>query len=837
MPAAPRPLRAVARPLRSLRAHASRFALPALAVLLGVAFVTGSLLYGESARTAVERARGTVPPDTAVTITPAADAEGPGGGDGKPRLDARLPERLRALPGATAVRATAEGSTFVAGRDGTLVGSRTDSVGVNYAPGKGGSDPRYPLAEGRGPHGAGEVALDRRTAERAGHRVGDRIRVVVDGDARDVRLVGVLTAPDDARVASGGALTAFDEATARRQFGLTAISLAAAPGTGQAGEERLAAHAEKALPRDAEAVTRTEARATAAAEAGAEGDKTTGLLLSFAAVVLLVAGFLVANTFAMLTAARAREHALLRVVGATRAHVLRLVLGEALLVGTAASALGYPLGAALAYAMKARFPVNEGAVDAPLPLVSLPAGIAALAVGIGVTALAAYVPARRAASVSPMAALRTDVPATPAALRRRNLVGCAVTGFGALLLWYLSDTPDIDMVTVAGAVLMAGLMILTPWLAVGLGAVLRGPLRRLAGVRGTLAVENARRSPRRTAATASALMIGLALVTAAGIGASSLRGMAERDAAREMVSDLRVTSVDFAEVGDGTARRVARVPGAEAVTPTIPTGVPLGGDRELGATAVDPRTAERAAGLTVVDGTLARLGRHGVAVSREEADARDWQVGSRLGERRVVAVYEGPERLGPALLPLSAARPGERADEIVVRTAPGQAEAARDRIRAALDNPALLVQNHDDAAREAARPYETLLNLVSALLSVAVLIGTLGVVGTMAMAVHERTREIGVLRAVGMDRRGIASVIRLESLLICALGALLGLAAGGATALAAVATQPGATLVVPWPHLGAALAVTVALGVLASLLPARRAANLPVLNAVTTETT
>ncbi|MFI7244898.1 FtsX-like permease family protein [Streptomyces qinglanensis] len=830
MPAAPRLPRAVARPLRSLWAHASRFALPALAVVLGVACVTGALLYGGSARTAVEHARRVAPPDASVTITqeqpPAGPAE-PGAGG----LGPGLLERLRALPGAAGVRAVAEGSTFLAGRDGTLVGSRTDSAGVNYVPDSSGSDPRYPLAAGRGPRSAGEVALDRRAADRAGYRVGDRVRVVVQGEARDVRLVGVFTARD-ARVASGGTLTAFDEATARRRFGLTAISLTAADGTGEA---RLAARARKLLPPQAEAVTRSEAQARSAAGASAEGDKTTGLLLSFAAVVLLVAGFLVANTFAMLTAARAREHALLRVVGATRGNVLRLVLGEALLVGTAASAVGYPLGAALAMALKACFPVDGGAVAAPLPLVSLPAGLAALAVGVGVTALAAYVPARRAAAVAPMAALRTGEPPTPAALRRRNTVGCCVTGFGALLLWYLSDTPDLDMVTVAGAVLMTGLMLLTPWLAVGLGALLRGPLRRLAGVRGTLAVENARRNPRRTAATASALMVGLALVTAAGIGAASLSGMAERDAARAMASDLHVVPVDFAEIGDGTARRVARVPGAEAVTPTVPTGVELGAGRELGALAVDPRTVGRAAGLTVAAGHLDRLGRDGIALSRAEADSRGLRVGSPLGDRRVVAVYDGPERLGPALVPLSAARPGERPDEILVRAAPGRTDALRDRIRDTLDNPALLVQNRADAAREAARPYGTLLTLATALLSVAVLIGALGVVGTMAMSVRERTREIGVLRALGMNRRGVAWVIRLEALLICALGAFLGLAAGTATALTAVATQPAAEPRIPWLQLLLALALTAALTALATLPSTRRAANLPVVSAAGAE--
>ncbi len=193
-----------------------------------------------------------------------------------------------------------------------------------------------------------------------------------------------------------------------------------------------------------------------------------------------------------------------------------------------------------------------------------------------------------------------------------------MTGFGALLLWYLSDTPDLDMVTVAGAVLMTGLMLLTPWLAVGLGALLRGPLRRLAGVHGTLAVENARRNPRRTAATASALMVGLALVTAAGIGAASLSGMAERDAARAMASDLHVVPVDFAEIGDGTARHgVSRAsPVPRRSLPQCPPASNSAPDaNSVRSPSIRGRSAARA-GLTVAAGHLDRLGRDGIALSR-----------------------------------------------------------------------------------------------------------------------------------------------------------------------------------------------------------------------------
>ena len=835
--------------LRSLRAHRRRFLLSAVAVVLGVAFISGSLLYTGSFSAALAEAQSASQPGTSVAVQPDEDAERL---DRKvPPLDDRLLAKLRTVPGAAAVRGTAEGAAFVVGRDGRLIGDRGSAKGANTVAGADSEDPRYPLADGRRPRSSGEIALDTRTAERAGVRPGDRVRIVVHGEVRTERLTGTVSAHDLA-LASGGTLTLFDSATARRRFGRTADAYTAVSLTARRGvsERRLAQQAEAVLPDGVRAVTRHELDREELSLPDSDQRHLSQLLLSFGAVALLVAAFLVANTFTALTAARAREHALLRVVGADRRYVLRLVLAEAALLGAVATVVGYPLGAGVAAVLNRLF----GATALPagtLRFFAPPPVAAAVAVGIGVTLVSAYVPARRAAAVPPVAALRTSAPPAPRALVRRNVAGIAVTALGAAGTATASGSDDFELATAAGAVLLLGLIVLTPLLVLGATALLRRPLVRLAGVHGQLAVENARRNPRRTAATSAMLMIGLALVSATTVGVTSAARQEAARAEHGMISDLRVEPVEFADIDRGTARRIARLPDAEAATPTATASVHLHGDRFLGATVVDPRAVARVARLTVHEGSLDRLD-HGIAVTRSEARRLRLHLGSRIsgtlqgtGARirlPVVAIYDGPSALEPALLPAGAlparadrAEYGPSIQSVLVRARPGRTAALKDEIRGRLANPALLVRDRADAGAEAVRSLHPVLNISYAMLSVAVLIGVLGLVNTMVMAVSERVGEFGMLRAVGLDRGGVASVVRLESVVISLLGAVLGVAAGTAVGAAAVAGQ-GARISVPWGTLGVFLTVATVIGVLAAMWPGRQAARIPLLRALRTDT-
>ncbi|MGW7579172.1 FtsX-like permease family protein [Streptomyces sp. NPDC054765] len=823
--------------------------MPALAVLLGVAFVTGSLIYSESVSTAVVRAQTNSQPDVSVRITPDryARSSSAASSGGTPQLDDSLLRRLRRLPGASAARGTVEGGSFLVGSDGTLIGDLYQAAGVNYVPDRTGKDPRYPLTAGRGPRATGEIAVDRQAAERAGYQVGDRVRIVVNGTAQRARLVGVFTA-QDSRTAAGGTLTAFDTRTAQRQFAsapgsYSAITLTAADGT---PETQLAEQARRLLPPGFRAATRADLDLEAAS--ADDDQKLTTILLGFAGIALFVSTFLVANTFTMLSAARAREHALLRAVGATRKYVMRLVLAEAAIVGTVASVAGYVLGIGVATLLNRLFGVTAGPRPA-LQLLSVTPVVAAFAVGIGVTVLSAYLPARRAAAVPPVAALRTSEPPTAASLRRRNIIGLAVTAFGALLV--AAAVGSQNLLFGAVPILLIGLIVLTPLLALGATGLLRSPLTRLAGIRGKLAVENARRNPRRTAATATTLMVGLAMVTAVTVTITSVNRMDEQDADRSMTSDLRITAVDFAEIGDDTAARVARLADAEAVTPIIRTYFGLSGTDSLPTAAVNPATVQRLAPITVRKGSLDRLD-HGIAVTERTAAAHGWRLGSRVtGTLRgagtktslpIVALYEGPDDLTPFLISdkalprTSHSEDRPRTASILIKAAHGRTAALHKEIQRTLDNPVLLVQDRADVRAAVAAKSAPFLNILYALLSVTVLIGALGVVNTMSMAVFERVREIGVLRALGLDRRRVGSVLRLESVTICLLGSALGLIAGSAIGVAAVLSQEGVPLDIPWGRTLLFFLATTAIGVLASLWPGRQAAKIPMLKAITTDT-
>ncbi|MFF3606782.1 ABC transporter permease [Streptomyces sp. NPDC002463] len=827
--------------VRSVLRDWRRFVLPALAVLIGAACVSGSLLYTRSLAQGAEQVQRASRPDVSVEVRVTGGGTDP---------DESLRRRLAALPGVSATRGTLRGRAFLVARDGTLVGPPSAATGVAFVPGARGTDPRYPLTHGRGPHGPGEVAVDVWSASRAGYRVGNRVRVVVAGQVRSARLTGVFTVYDPA-TATGGTVTAFDPATARTLFAPApgrygSVTLTAVPGT---SASVLADRVARVLPRGLEAVTRAELEAEAAA--APDREKLGTLLLLFAGIALFVSAFLVSNTFSMLSAARAREHALLRAVGASRRRVLAQVLAEAAVVGTVAGAAGYALGVGVAALLTVLFRPGAGPpaaapldVPAPLPLLT------ALSVGVLCTAAAAFVPARRAAAVSPVAALRTDVPAPSLTLRRRNWTGLAVTSAGALLL--AAGAGDLAVLALATPILLVGLILLTPQLSRAVTRVLRAPVRRLVGMSGTLALANARRNPRRTAATAGALTVCLALVAAVTVALASLSATAGREAEAALPTDLRITAIDFAEIGADTAARVARLPGVTAVSSVREAGFGLSDGSDLWAAVVDPQAVAegRLADLDVRAGDLHDLAA-GIAVTGALAEEHGWRVGDRVTgrelsdegaaegrslDRQIVAVYDGPEALGPALLPEQAltvdGTPAGEVHAVLVRAEPGHTAALKEEIRRELRNPVLLVQDRADAAREAEQGFGALLSVLYAMLSVTVAVAVLGVANTMGMAVFERTREIGLLRAVGLDRAGVRSMLRVESVVVSALGAGLGVLAGTAAGVAAVAGQQGAVISVPWATLLALFAGAAVVGALAALGPGVRASAVAVTRAV-----
>ncbi|MFF5436719.1 ABC transporter permease [Streptomyces achromogenes] len=845
--------------LRNLLAHKARQFMTVLAVCLGVAFVSGTLVFADSTAAAHRAAASKNFAGIAVTVTPkkpapTAGAEPSGGG-----LDDALVRRLAEVPGVAAVRPNADGAATMNAADGGPLRVRTGAnLAGAYLPGADGEDSRYPLAEGRAPADGGELAVDRATAD-AGHlSIGDEVTLAVDGPVMTKRLVGIVTTTDT-RVTAGGTLALFDKATAQRLFAspghYTSIDLSATPGTGQA---TLADRVTGVLPAGrAEATTGT---AQAAQQAIYVDTLTRGFAkvpMVFAGVSLFIGSFLIVNTFTMLVARRTREIALLRAIGASRRQVSRAVLLESLLVGLLASAAGFLLGLVIAALLPGVLSTGGSTLpEGPLVIGPRPV-LAALAVGVGVTVLAAWLPARRAARVAPVEAMRTaGQPPATTRTRARGPAGLALLVLGGGWLVALTGAEDASEENLRDA--MAGCALLAAALIV-LAPVLAAPVIRLTGrltgrfgITGRLATRNALRDPRRTAATAATLMISTALVAGLSVIGHSTGQALDRQAAAGLDADYVIgTRTTMTGIDPAAVRRVAATAGVRTISAVTDSTIVTGG-RVRTVTGVDPGTVTDVLRLDFVSGSLKDLGPGRVAVSstlaREHGLTAGGELDLAMGRNQeperytVVGVYKDNPTAGDAV----GARGEVAADSylphtvqrLLVRTDGHAASPATERLlRTAVgDNPLLKVQSRRELVDEAAGTLADLLDIMYGMLAVGMVISALGIVNTLAMSVAERTREIGALRALGMDRSQVRRMIRLEAVTVAAFGTLLGLAAGLFAAWAVGSLAGGAisqySTALPWGTLLLVCLASLTTGAVAATVPAHRAAALSPLTAV-----
>lgn len=849
--------------LRNVLAHKARLMMTALAVLLGVAFVAGTLIFSDTVGEAVKNASAKNLKDVAVSVQ-AAD-EDPGapssvgpGKDGKraTALDDKLADRIRALPGVRSVRANVTGQATLAGTDDQPIGNGWQNLAANYQPGKDGKDSRYPLVSGRGPAAGDEIALAETTAKAAGYALGDTVRFATDGPVLKKKLVG-LVRTDDPQVTAGGSLALFDTATAQKLFlhagQFDELIVAAAPGTDQ---QALTAKVREVLPAK-------RARATSGSELAAEQSRMIAesnsalskTLLTFAGIALFVGIFIIANTFTMLISQRSREIALLRAVGASRRQVVRSVLAEAALLGLISSVVGFALGTGIAVGLRAVLDANgAGFPDGPL-VISPAAVLSALGVGVVVTVLAAWLPSRKAAKIAPVEALSSvEAPPKLRSLVVRNVIGSVITALGVAVMLYVSTLKsgdDLPTAMLGSAVTLIGVIILAPLLSRPLVSLAGLVTTRLFGIGGKLAKENALRNPRRTAATASALMIGLTLITGMTVvGHSAQIGM-DKMAAIEMTADYRIETTTFTGLDPELSKKVAHLRGVEAMAPLRATGYAVG-DGFGSVTGTDLSQIGKLTRLEFTQGSLDAVRAGGIAVAQEEAKRRGWRAGDtatlefddkKKAKVKVAAVYKDNETFGDALADVSLVDPHLRQvknDKLLVKAAGGGSPALAKDIRRALgDSPLLKIQSRDDLRKENAGQIDTIVNMVYGLLGMAVIIAVVGVVNTLAMSVFERTREIGMLRAIGLARSGIKQMVRLESVVISLFGAVLGIGLGVFLAWAGGSlvgsSFPTYEMVLPWGRIGLFLLIALVVGVLAALWPARRAARLNMLEAIGAE--
>jgi putative ABC transport system permease protein len=837
--------------LRNVLAHKARLLMTVLAVLLGVAFVSGTLVFTNTISDAYQKssAKGFDHVDVAVR---AEYQDSAGDKVGKtPELTRALLEKAGKVPGAASATGIVSGFTAVADRDGKLVGGDWQSAGGNYW---GTDDARYPLVSGHAPHGKDEVLLDSRTAERAGYKVGDTVRLSVDGPVLTPTVAGIFTT-DDGNVAAGGSLALFDTPTAQKLFGKKGtydeIDVRAAAGTGQSA---LKAELDKALP--AHLVETTTGRQLADDQARSISASMSGLkqtLLVFAGIALFVGTFIIANTFTMLVAQRTRELALMRAVGASRRQVTRSVLIEAFAVGAVAGVTGLAAGVGVGAGLRALLD-SFGASMPDGPLVISPGTVAtALAVGVCITVLAAWLPGRRAAKIPPVAAMSSvHAKATAKSLVLRNTLGALFAAAGVAVV-LTATTMDADAGQGAmglGAVLLIiGVFVLTPLLSRPLIAA-TAPVLRVFGVSGKLARQNSARNPRRTAATASALMIGLTLITGMTVMAGSLQTAIDKMASSAVRADYVVSMANGSSLSPDVATRIAAADGVTESSPLRSAESRIDGRTEY-LTGVDGASIGKLTDLKVDDGSFTVGGTRAV-VDEDRAKEYGWKAGSeftvhfedgRARKLTVAGVYEGNDMINGIMLDNKLLTPhlSHPSDmQVMVKTADGATAAAKDKLVKALGvNPAIKIQDKRDISNEIAKMFTLMLNMVYGLLGMAVIVAVLGVINTLAMSVFERSQEIGMLRAVGLDRKAVKRMVRLESLVISLFGGVLGIGLGvffGWAAGQLLGTKlPTYELVLPWGRMAVFLLLAGSVGVLAALWPARRAARLNMLAAIKAE--
>lgn len=837
--------------LRNVLAHKARLLMTVLAVMLGVAFVSGTLVFTNTISNAYQNssAKGFDQVDVAVQSN---YQESKGDQVGKsPELTQALLDESAKVDGAASAIGVVNGFTAIADKDGKLIGGGFQSQGGNYW---GDKDPRYPLTSGSAPRGKGQVAIDSETAERAGYKVGDTIRISVDGPVLTPTITGVFTT-DDGNVAAGGSLALFDTATAQTLFGKTGtydqIDVKAASGTSQTA---LKAALDKALPKNL--VETTTGQQLADDQAEMISSQMAGLkqgLLVFAGIALFVGTFIIANTFTMLVAQRTKELALLRAVGASRRQVTRSVLIEAFVVGTVAGVTGLVAGIGIGAGLRSLMGTLGATVpDGPL-IVSGGTVAAALAVGVLITMVAAWLPGRRAAKIPPVAAMSSvHAQATTKSLVLRNTLGAlfSAAGIAVVLAATTMEGSDGQAPMGLGAVLLIiGVFILTPLLSRPLIAA-AAPVLRLFGTSGKLARQNSVRNPRRTAATASALMIGLTLITGMTVMAGSLQKSIDKMASSAIRADYVVSMANGNELSPDVAKELARVDDVTEISPMRNSPSRIDGETEY-LTGVNGASFGKLTDLKVDDGAF-EVGGTQVVVDADRAEQRGWKAGSSFtvayedGKKQkltVAGVYEGNEFFSGILLDNATLTPhvSDTADMMVmVKTSDGATSATKDKLEKALGtNPAIKVQSKQDLSDDIAQMFTLVLNMLYGLLAMAVIVAVLGVINTLAMSVFERSQEIGMLRAIGLDRKGIKRMVRLESLVISLFGGVLGIGLGvffgwaaGELLGARMATYE---LVLPWTRMGLFLLLAAAVGVLAALWPARRASRLNMLSAIKSE--
>jgi putative ABC transport system permease protein len=838
--------------VNGLLARKLRSALTALAIVLGVTFVSGTFVLTDTLNRTFDNLVGGAFQHVSFEIRGKAAFSTHSETSADSTINRKpVPESLATqvsrLPGVAAVDGSVEGYAQFVSRDGNAIGGGSSSLGFSFDQNRELSSLR--LVAGTAPTTADDVVMDKATATKYHYSVGDQVRVELGRSSpQSFRITGIVTFGDDNNLA-GATLAGFYRPTAQSLFNARGvydtINVLAKPGADNVALQRAIT---RILPPGVQVVNGQTVINELSSAVGTDLSVLSTALLAFALISLFVGAFTIFNTFSITVGQRTRELALLRVVGASRRQVFRSVLGEAALMGLAASLVGLGLGVLAAAGLKALL----GAFGVTLPsapLVFEPrTAVVGIAVGVGVTVISAIGPARRAVRIPPVAAMVAQTEEQGDPMRGRVRAGAAIALGGTAALVAGLATTEIALVGLGAAVVFIAIAMLAPTVARPLSSALGRPLALL-GTSGRLGRENAMRSPRRTAQTASALMVGLALVSAIAVLGASLSASAKSEVDSAINAGYLISgpSTGFSTA---VAPAVARLPGVGTVSTVYKGQFEVRGSLSS-VDGVTPTNLSRTVNLAVTAGRGApALAAGELLIDTTTASADHLSVGSvvpaifaQTGRTtmRIGGIFKANPLIGSYVLgaPFFLSHFNDPLPNAVLVSARPGAQGVGSAVNRYLNRyPNVSVKTRSQVEQDQQNSVNTELGLVYVLLALAVAIALIGIVNTLMLSVFERTHELGLLRAVGMKRRQVKAMIRSEAVIIALFGAVIGVIIGTAlgVAFAASLKNQGITeIVVPYGRLFAFLVLAAVLGLGAASWPARRAARLDVLRAIATD--
>jgi putative ABC transport system permease protein len=831
--------------IKGLLAHKLRLALTALAIVIGVTFIAGTLVLTDTLHSTFDTLFSNIYQNIDFQVRGVAQL-GSGGTATRNPVPESVLSTVRGVPGVEAADGSVAGYAQYVAPDGKAITTGgAPTLGISFDPNPQLSQLR--LSQGTAPTSSNDVVMDLGTAEKYHFKVGEHVRILLEGPTQTFTITG-LARFGSANNLAGATLAAFDTPTAQRLLGAVGkfdtINVVTKPGSDNATVQNAIAHA---IPRGEEVVTGQ----TVINEATSDVTQALGILntalLVFAFIALFVGAFTIVNTFSIIVGQRTRELALLRIVGASRRQVFRSVLLEAAIVGLVSSVIGLGLGLLAAVGLEALLS-GLGLTLPSGPLVfAARTVIVCLVVGVGVTVVSAISPARRAVRIPPVAAVSDQQSEVEISLRRRFTWGIGITVVGVAALALGLTAPAIALVGLGAVLIFIGVARLAPAVARPMASVIGRPLARVFGMSGRLGRENSMRNPRRTAQTASALMVGLALVSAIAVFGASLSRSVTSSVTNAISADLIITVPNNAQGGfsNTVAPTAAAVNGVTASSTVYQDQFEVKGSVS-NLTAVSTRDLSDTVILNMTSGSSSTLADGQLLIDTNTANSKHLAVGDIVPVKfaetghttmRIGGVFKANQLVGSYLVGdgffLSHFQ-NELPVAVLLKTdgSPGVEQSVS---HALTSYPNLKIQTKAQFQKSQEAQVNQLLALVYVFLLLAVIIALLGIVNTLLLSVFERTHEIGLLRAVGMKRRQIRGMIRTESVILSVFGAIIGIIVGTGLGIAlawSLKTQGITNIVVPIPSLIIFLVLAAVLGLVAASWPARRAAKLDVLAAI-----